>query len=355
MRHLVRDLFISGLIVLAVILPARGQDRVHYRDRASGKELDAGGTIQTESADRIIIKGTTAKEVSAADVLDVNYEVPAGAIRLDYGRLVTLERKVETLAKEEERVKGWNELLKSYQDLMPKLSGDKMRFARRHLQYRMALVQTRLADDDPPQAAGALAALEAFKKEHPDSWQITAAARLLGRLQVSKGDAGGALKTYQDVAAIASLSNETKQEFEVLGAQALIAGKKYAEAKQKLEALQKRLTADDPRAIRVQVHLAECLAGSGELAKAVPQLEALIGKTTDPALKAVAYNALGDCYRLNGRAKDALWAYLYVDVLYYRDKQEHAKAVAQLAKLFEELGDSTRAAQYKEKLRKDIK
>ena len=82
-------------------------------------------------------------------------------------------------------------------------------------------------------------------------------------------------------------------------------------------------------------------------------LRCIIAKTTDKDLKALAYNALGDCYRLNSQPKEALWPYLWVDVIYHQDRQEHAKAMAALAKLFEELGDAPRAKEYKDKLKEN--
>src|SRR2546422_1023158 len=81
---------------------------------------------------------------------------------------------------------------------------------------------------------------------------------------------------------------------------------------------------------------------AGKLDEAVRQLEALIAKTADAELKGLAYNALGDIYRANSRPKDALWDYLWVDVIYHQDKREHARAMEQLAKLFDELGDKAR-------------
>ena len=83
------------------------------------------------------------------------------------------------------------------------------------------------------------------------------------------------------------------------------------------------------------------------------QLEAIISKTTDKKLLGLAYNALGDCYRLNNRNKDALWPYLWVDVIYHQDRQEHQKAMEQLARLFDEQGDKTRARQYRERLKRE--
>jgi hypothetical protein len=44
-----------------------------------------------------------------------------------------------------------------------------------------------------------------------------------------------------------------------------------------------------------------------------------------------------------------------VDVIYHQDKQEHIKAMEQLAKLFDEQGDKTRAKQYRERLKRETK
>ena len=123
----------------------------------------------------------------------------------------------------------------------------------------------------------------------------------------------------------------------------LIRAKKCTVAESRLQELRKNLPASDPQAARVQVYQAECAAQSGRLPEAVSELEGIIAKTADKDLKALAYNALGDCYRLNSRSKEALWPYLWVDVIYHQDRQEHAKALAELAKLFAERGDANRA------------
>ena len=59
---------------------------------------------------------------------------------------------------------------------------------------------------------------------------------------------------------------------------------------------------------------------------------------TDPEqkeLQARAYNALGDCYERAGRTKDALLAFLHVDVLYSTVPDAHAEALSHLVKLWE--------------------
>ena len=110
---------------------------------------------------------------------------------------------------------------------------------------------------------------------------------------------------------------------------------------------------DDPRAVRGKIYLAECLGASGKLQDAVTQIEAIIKQTADRNLLGAAYNALGDCYRLNKRGKDALWGYLWVDVIYHQDREEPLKAMQHLARLFDEQGDKFRARQYRDRLKRE--
>ena len=62
---------------------------------------------------------------------------------------------------------------------------------------------------------------------------------------------------------------------------------------------------------------------------------------TDPEqkeLQARAYNALGNCYEQAGRTKDALLAFLHVDVLYGTVPDAHAEALSHLIPLWESVG-----------------
>src|SRR5262249_56532504 len=106
---------------------------------------------------------------------------------------------------------------------------------------------------------------------------------------------------------------------------------------------------DNPR---VQVYRIGIQATADKLADAAKQLEQLIDTTTDPSLKAAAYNMLGDCYRRDPQhKKDALYAYLWVDVVYNQDPIESAQSDARLADLFGELKDEERARKYRDRLK----
>jgi len=356
MKHSVPLGMIIVIFALGAAPLARAQDSVRYIDRKSMKETTASGSIQEESPSQIAIKSgaaSTTKEIPALEVFDVVYDVP-GAVKLTYRSASSDERKaMEPATKDADRKKALADSLKGYEEIVSKLAGGKYKFAERHLQYKVARLLARQAEDDPALTDRAIEALEKFTKAYPDGWQISAAAKLLARLQVAKGDTAAARKTYEGLAAVPNLPPVVRQECDFLAADALIQGKQYTEAEKKLQGLLGSIKSDDPQALRVRIYLAQCQGASGKLAEAVKQLEGIIAATTDKNMKALAYNALGDSYRLQGRGKDAIWPYLWVDVIYHQDREEHIKAMEHLAKLFDEQGDAARAKEYRDLLKRE--
>jgi predicted negative regulator of RcsB-dependent stress response len=351
MKRLTTALLLGGLLGLAAGSPARAQDEVRYLDRATKKEATAKGTIQSESPSQIVVKQTPggAKEIPAVDVLDVIYQTSA-LVRFDYRGAHNSETSAYTAPTAEERKKSLASALTKYKELLPKVTEEK---PKRHIEFVLAKLQARQAEDDASERDAAIDKLAKFKKDYPDSWQITACSKLLAALQMEKKDFAAAQKTFEELAAIPNLSKEVRQEADLMTAQVLIGGKNYAEAEKKLQELMKAVPPDDPQAVRIQVSLAECLAATGKIDQAVPQVQAVIAKTADNDLKALAYNTLGDCYRLANKPEDALWAYLWVDVVYHQNRQEHAKALYHLYKLFKERQDEAKAKQCKDRLEKD--
>jgi predicted negative regulator of RcsB-dependent stress response len=348
---------ILPIVFLLVVSSAWGQDRIRYLDKTTRKEQTATGSIEEETPGKVMYKlsgGVGTKEIPAGDIVDIVYEVAPG-VKLDYGRGGADERKADTAVKDADRKKALSDAIKDYQDVLPRLTDDKYKFARRHVQYKIARLQARQAEADPAEVDGAIEALKKFNRDHGDGWQLASSSRFLARLQLARGDTAGAQKTYEALAAARGISKEAKSEAELQVAEAMIEGKQFPEAQQKLEALLAGATGDDPQSVRIKVYLAQCRGASGKLDEAVKQLEDMIAKTPDKDLKAIAYNALGDCYRINGKTKEALWPYLWVDVVYHQNKQEHQKAMEQLASLFEKLGDKARETQYRERLKREAK
>jgi tetratricopeptide (TPR) repeat protein len=94
------------------------------------------------------------------------------------------------------------------------------------------------------------------------------------------------------------------------------------------------------------------LAESGGGEEAVGIIEKVI-HDADPQQKelhARAYNALGRCYEKAGKTKDALLAYLHVDVLYSNVPEAHAEALAQLVPLWKAIGQEERAREARQLL-----
>jgi tetratricopeptide (TPR) repeat protein len=354
MRFLSTSGALVGLLVLQA--PARAQETIRYLDRKTGKEASTIGTITEETPAAVACKpgaGSGTKEISALDIYDVEYDVP-GKVKLLYKGAEGDEKKAASPAtRDAERKTALGDALAKYQEVLSQLPKERFRFAERHMQYKIARVQALIAEESPEEANAAVDSLTNFVKKYADGWQIGHAARLLARLQMAAADTEGARRTYETLATTANIPKQVREDCDFLIVDALLNGKKFAEAQKKLQSVMQGLSTDDPRATRAKIYLAECLGVSGKLPEGVKQLEAIIAQTSDKKLLGQAYNALGDCYRLSGRGKDALWPYLWVDVIYHQDKEEHIKAMEQLAKLFDEQGDKTRARQYRERLKRE--
>jgi len=350
MKGLLKAVPFVALVGLAAG-PAVGADAtVHYYEAGTKRPLTIDGKITSESAAGITIKPAigAAREIPAADIVDVDYEM-AGA-KLDYRKAVLSEKSAEAATKAGERKKAVEMALKTYQGVLDQLTDEKVK---QHVRFRIAQLTARQAEDDPGEVKTAIGLLKAFKKENPDSWQVTACTRLLAGLQIANQDYEGAQKTYEELAATPGIAAAVKQDSDLKVAQVMVKAKKYGAARQKLQDLAKAVPADDPQAVRLQISLAQCQAAEGDLAQARKALEELIARPMSRELKAQAYNALGDCYYAKKKWKDALWNYLYVDVVYHQDREEHAKALYYLSKVFKELGDDKKASEYRDRLEKD--
>lgn len=105
--------------------------------------------------------------------------------------------------------------------------------------------------------------------------------------------------------------------------------------------------------LRAQLGRAVSLAATSKLDEGVALVEKVI-VDADPEsrwLNATAYNALGSCYRQAGRAKDATFAYLHVDLLYPSVPEAHAEALYHLGALFGQIGKPQQAREAKQQLK----
>jgi predicted Zn-dependent protease len=167
-------------------------------------------------------------------------------------------------------------------------------------------------------------------------------------MQIAEKKYAEAEQTYGELKS-AQVSDDTKNEAEFLQAEVNIQAGKADKAMTILRGLATRLP-KDRIGMRARVAEAECLAAAGKTADANKLLHDMLKDSTDKGLKAMAYNTLGKNHFKQGQFKEALWEFLWVDVVYNQDKNEHAKALYYLSQVFDKLGDRDRAQECREAL-----
>ena len=137
----------------------------------------------------------------------------------------------------------------------------------------------------------------------------------------------------------------------MLVARLLLRERKAPEAEAELKGLRAKLSTTDPQRPAVEVYLAQSRLAQGQMGQVEAPLRAAIHDTSDAAVRAAAHNLLGDYYQAKGQPGPAFWEYLYVDTLYNQDREEQAKALYHLSKLFDTVkNDRMRARQCAERL-----
>lgn len=219
---------------------------------------------------------------------------------------------------------------------------------KRDLQFYLALCEGRLALSAGGDKAKAAELMFGFVRAAPTNFHFFEAADVLGDLAVGQGDYEGAVKFYGAIASKAPWP-EYKMRALLSEARALVAQGKFAEAEQRFDNVIGE-PSDSPETKRprllAQVGKARCLAETSSPEEGIQLLEKIIGENepSDTELFGRAYNAQGDCYLRAGKQKDALMAYLHVDVLFYSDPEIHAEALHHLSKLWAAIKKPDRAA-----------
>ncbi|MCP4944683.1 MAG: tetratricopeptide repeat protein [Planctomycetaceae bacterium] len=216
------------------------------------------------------------------------------------------------------------------------------------LQFYLALCQGRQALKTGAGKTEATAAMLAFVRSAASSNHFFQAADLLGDLAVSQGDFENAVKYYGGISSKAPWS-EYRMRAQLAEADARVKQGRFADAQKRYESILTQ-KADTPEVKRLkllaEVGRGKCLAETATVDEGINALEKLIAEndTADTELFGRAYNALGDCLQRSNKPKDALMAYLHVDILFYGDSETHAEALYHLSKLWQVAKNQDRAA-----------
>jgi hypothetical protein len=352
-RWAFRFVLLLGLTALAA--PARGQsgaaDKVTYYDRADGKVVTTSAvTKESPAGVQLIVGGKVKALVSPADVVKLE---PGDVKGVQLGEVLgarALEGGPDPAKAEA-----------AFAALLKKAGPTPDPAARRYLTFREAYWAGQVANQktgaafraEAPKAVAKLAAAGRLARK---SWEVWPALRSAARLEMELGDYAKAAATLTELAGTPGLPADLRYEAKLAAAAAQVRAGQGSAAEGALDQLaaDKSFPASGPLRDRLTVLRAAAKVPAGGGAKPTADqlaaLEKAVNAAKDPVAKAVGYNFLGDGKLALGRTRDAMWDYLWVDVVYTRDRDEHLLADHRLAALFDRANDKDRAEQFREKL-----
>ena len=341
-RHFFHVLLAVSIGIIAFNTAVVGQDKVERRDRKTDKSVTVAGKILEEKMEGVKMKvGAKEETIPAGDIVRIYYDdIP-----------LTAKAANLTLFNNEEKEKDPAKLLKEFQDLQLKVK-DSPPAVRRYFDFRITMLKAALAEKDDDKAQ-AILGLQTFASANNTFWEYPLAARTLARMQLEKSDFEQALKTLEPLTKSAAVPADIKAEAENMLIDALFQANKIDQVKAKIDAALANPATNETQKARFAIYKIglEAQAPEAKIEDVVKKLDDIIAKpNTDNGIKALAYNIMGDCYSLKGRKRDAMWSYLWVDVVFSQDKGEHLKAMAKLLKLFEEEKDTEKVQIYKDKI-----
>mgnify|MGYP000507141002 CR=1 FL=1 len=220
---------LSGSVVLA---QAPTLDRVEIRDRKDGSTRTLTGKLMlTKNGLQLVSSDKKATLLNFEEIL-----------RIEPGDLPDVDRisfKAAFNNEDKKTKKDYDAARTTYADLLKKAKDPA---ARRHLEYRLALIATRVADleADSPRwkelAEAALKEWDSFLTTHTSGWEVWLAARTASRLQVELGQYDAAARLWSSISKLSDLPADLRLEAAIQQVDALFRSKNYAAAASALSA-----------------------------------------------------------------------------------------------------------------------
>ena len=227
-------------------------------------------------------------------------------------------------------------------------------FIEQDIEFYKAFCAAKLALSGKREIDEAGRQLNTFVRTYPQNFHYLATVELMGDLLMASGRYDHAERQYAELGK--APWPDYKMRAAVAVGRTLQAQGKHAEAIARFDAALTMVgdTADaQHQKLSATLGKAVSLAETGGVNEAVDMIERIIADA-DPEQKelhARAYNALGVCHEKAGQTKDALLAFLHVDVLYSTVPEAHAEALAYLVPLWKAIGQEERSRQARELLR----
>ena len=338
-KRLLPILATSLLLPLASISATLG-DIVTLTPDATTKGAAGGmvrGTVISESPTKIEVKlGNTVTPIPTNEIVSIKYDNDPASL-------------------EQARIKEAANALAEAADLYKKASAEASArpFIAEDAAFGQARVMTELALTDPSKTAEAIGLLESFSRTYKNGRHIGPALESLAKLQIAKENFPGVEQTLAQLVKLPGGEDRAS----LYRIKILTRRGSLDQAITELDKVIASAAEGSARKRDAQLAKAESLVSLRKFSEAEALLKGIIkgSGAEDAATQAAAHNSLGDCLRAAGRPKEALYAYLHTDLLFSKEKDEHARALAQISQLWRDpqLNRSDRAEEALERLKQE--
>lgn len=330
--------FAALLVALVAVSPAWAADIV---TRKSVK-APATGDVTDNSKTEVTVKPRTGEvvKVPVNDIVSISWNAePAAA---------AIARSAEKSGQLQSAIDSYGKILGTTPNASEGLKTD--------LNYAIARATAKLAIADASKVDEAITKLEAFKSKNGDNYNYYDCVRRLGELYTIKKD---------NVKARVSLEALGKAPWKEYQMASKIMLATLSQIDGKLDDAEKAygevvdMKADNPseesQRQAAMLGKSRILVGQKKYDEALKMLDEVIEKSEpeDARVQAEAYVRQGDCLAAQGKDKEAVLAYLHVDVLFPTEKSMHAESLYQLTRLWKKVGNQGRSDETKEKLESD--
>ncbi|HET6328446.1 MAG TPA: tetratricopeptide repeat protein [Planctomycetaceae bacterium] len=297
-----------------------------------GNNTPLTGDITSISRTEVVVTGRTNKK---------EYRIPANEVervRWDGESAQVSQNRIE------ERNGQFDKAIAGYETALKGATSDNLRT---DLEFHIARATAAKAFKDEDKYDDAIALLEKFRTAHSTSFRYYEALRLLAQLDMAKGDVekgNAALQAMADAP-----WTDFKMETDILKAKVALAHDDVGAALKALDgviSVAPATAAEKSRRYEALLTKAACLQKQMKYQQATDVLTGIIDEASDDDTKTLAETCirLGDCYQAGGRTKEAILAYLRVDILFAKEKKQHAEALYYLSRLFAQDGKPDKAS-----------
>jgi tetratricopeptide (TPR) repeat protein len=295
----------------------------------------AADSITRKSGPRLAgtITGTTKTELTIKPSVGDPVAVPANEVLLVDWDDATADLKLGLSDENGGRLdSALTRVRKSQADSQTSLDALKKEF-----EFVEARILGRMAKADPGKVDEALAALEKVKKTCADHFRYFDVLKALGEVQMVKGDNAAARQSFEGLAQ--APWNDVKLAGQVALGRILMAEGNSDEAVKTFDAAISSAgnsAGEQARKYDAMLGKARALAVQSKHDEALKTLDEVTMKApaTETALQAEAYVLQGNSLQALNRNKEAVLAYLHVDLLFPRETGYHAEALYHLARLW---------------------